>query len=163
MANIKTNHLPCRNSVSCLVFQDDLFLLVQLSGWPKNFWKFPQGGVEPGESEKQAVVRELTEELGTDKFKVLANSPHIHQYDWDRDSIEKARFKWRGQKQRFYLVEFLGKDKDIKVNAGEIQNYQWVKRAELKKHFSHKHKLFVNYMETIEKTLKTVLNHKKDN
>jgi putative (di)nucleoside polyphosphate hydrolase len=128
-----------------------MFLLVQLKNWPKNFWKFPQGGIKQGETEKQAVIRELTEELGTSKFKIVAKSPYTHKYDWGRDSVEKAGFRWRGQKQRFYLVEFLGENKDIKINTKEIQNYRWVRRSELARHFHHKHKLFANYNLVIQK------------
>lgn len=153
MADININHLAYRDNVSCLVFKKDKFLLVQLIGWPKDFWKFPQGGIKPGEGEKEAVFRELKEELGTDKFKILTKSPYLHQYDWDKDSIEKAGFRWKGQRQKFYLVEFLGKDKDIRINTKEIQNYKWVERDQLTKHFFHKHKLFADYDLMIKRTL----------
>lgn len=153
--------MPYRDNISCVVFKDDMFLLVQLNDWPKNFWKFPQGGVRQGESEKKAVIRELTEELGTDEFRIVAKSPFVHKYDWDRDSVEKAGFQWRGQKQKFYLVEFLGEDKDIKINTKEIQNYRWARRSELAKHFCHKHKLFVNYNLMIKKTLEKCFKPRK--
>lgn len=155
------NKLPYRDNVSCIVFQNDRFLLVRLNDWPKNFWKFPQGGVKQGETEKEAVIRELTEELGTDKFRIIVKSPFVHKYDWDRDSVEKAGFRWRGQKQKFYLVEFLGEDKDIKINTEEVQEYKWVKRYELAKHFHHKHKLFANYNLVIKKTLNRCLKPQK--
>lgn len=161
MTNINVNKLPYRDNVSCIVFKNDKFLLVQLNDWPRDFWKFPQGGVKQDETEKEAVARELAEELGTDKFRIVAKSSHIHQYNWDRDSIEKAGFRWKGQKQRFYLVEFLGKDENIKINTDEVQDYKWVKRYELAKHFCHKHKLFANYDLVIKKTLEKCFKPRK--
>lgn len=62
MTNINVNKLPYRDNISCIVFKDDMFLLVQLNDWPKDFWKFPQGGIEQGETEEEAVIRELIEE-----------------------------------------------------------------------------------------------------
>lgn len=155
LTKIKNIHkLPYRDNVSCLVFKKDRFLLVQLNDWPKNFWKFPQGGVKEGETEEKAVTRELIEELGTDKFRIVAKSSYVHRFNWDRDSVEKAGFRWKGQKQKLYLVEFLGTNKDIKINTDEVQDYKWVKKEELTKHFCHGHKLFADYDLVIKKVLK---------
>ena len=55
-------NLPYRKNVSAIVFKDSEFLIVQNLGYKKNEWKFPSGGVEKGETEEQALLRELKEE-----------------------------------------------------------------------------------------------------
>lgn len=146
--------LPYRDNVSCVVFKNDKFLLVQLKGWPKEYWKFPQGGVHEGEMEEDTAKRELKEELGTDKFKIVGKSIHTNLYNWDNRSIELAGCRWKGQNQRFYLIEFLGEEKDIKINKKEIQNHKWATRDELPVHIDHDVVYFSNYKASIDKVLK---------
>lgn len=153
MTKTDIKSLPYRDNVAGIVFKEERFLLVQLKGWPENFWKFPQGGMNEGESEEEAVARELAEELGTGSFKVIAKSNCTNKYDWPLDSIEKAGFRWRGQFQRFFLVEFLGEEDEIEFDKNEIQNFKWVKKEEIFGHIEHDHQLFKNYRKAIEKVL----------
>lgn len=146
--------LPYRNNVSCIVFKGSQFLLVQLVGWPRSWWKFPQGGMEKGESEKTAAQRELKEELGTQSFRIVGTSSHAHQYDWPEDSIKRAGYRWRGQIQRFVLAEHTGSNEEIGINKEEIQDYKWVDPEELFKSIDHDSPLFTNYKDTVEKVLR---------
>jgi putative (di)nucleoside polyphosphate hydrolase len=146
-------NLPYRDNVASVVFKGNKFLLVQLKGWPENFWKFPQGGMNVGEQEEGAVLRELSEELGTTNFKIIGKSVYTNKYDWPIDSIEKAGFRWKGQFQRFFVVEFLGDESEVNFDRNEIQACKWVKKDEIFGHIDHDHKLFVNYKNTIEKVL----------
>ena len=136
-----------------MIFKDDKFLLVQLIGWPENFWKFPQGGLEPGETEEEAIRRELSEELGIKKYRLIGVSSHTNQYDWADNSVKLAGFRWRGQIQKFYFVEYLGKAEKIKVNRGEVQNYKWADLNDLLISIDHEHKDFANYKNSIQKAL----------
>lgn len=145
--------LPYRKNVACVVFQGDNFLLVQLSVWHADWWKFPQGGVEDGESDEKAAKRELMEELGNEKFKIVAKSIHTNKYDWPDETIEAVNFRWRGQDQIFFLVEFYGNSEDIVVDREEIRDYRWVALEELIKSIDHKDKIFTNYGHTIKKIL----------
>lgn len=145
--------LPYRSNVACVIFKKDKFLIVHHPYWPSNFWKFPQGGVDGNEIKEIAAKRELQEELGTDKFKVIDKSKFTNQYDWSDDSLEKAGYRWRGQIQTFYLVEFLGNDQDIVVNQEEIDNFRWVDKEELFTLIDHDDKNFTNYKDTIAKIL----------
>jgi len=155
----KISHLPYRNNISCIVFKDRKFLLVQRTGWPKHFWKFPQGGVNNGEAEETAARRELMEELGTDKFKFIAKSSNTNLYDWTDDAVRKAGNKWRGQLQKFFLVEYLGSGKDIKTDKNEIQQHLWVDEKDLFSHIDHNNKNFTNYKNTIKKILLELKEH----
>ena len=146
-------NLPYRNNVGALVFKGDKYLLVQVTKWPDNFWKMPQGGVHDGESKKEALMRELKEELGSGNFKIIKQFPFKHQYDWDEESVRLADYKWRGQKQTFFLVEFTGEK--IIIDKEEVRDYCWVTKDELFKKIDSNHPLFKGYKKLVEKLLKS--------
>lgn len=55
-------------------------MLVQLKDWKENWWKFPQGGVDEGETEEEAIKRELFEELNITSFKIIRKTAFINRY-----------------------------------------------------------------------------------
>jgi putative (di)nucleoside polyphosphate hydrolase len=96
-------------------------------------WQMPQGGIDPGEMPKQAARRELYEETGTDKAEIVAESRQWLHYDLP-DSIRTGwRRRWRGQKQKWFLMRFAGKDIDIDLHRheAEFDAWKWVEPAEL--------------------------------
>ncbi len=148
-----TKMLPYRDNIAALIFKGNKYLIIQMIDWPDNFWKMPQGGVHEGENKRQALMRELKEELGSDDFKIIKQFPNKHQYDWDKESVKLAGFKWRGQKQSFFLVEFKG-DK-IRIAKDELKDYCWATKEELLKKIDIKyHPLFKGYKKLVEKLLK---------
>ncbi len=147
------NELPYRNNICCVTFKGDKFLLIQNKSWPGHWWKFPQGGIDQGETLEEAGNRELQEELSTDKFKIKGKSINTNQYDWNDESVKLAGYRWRGQIQSYLLVEFLGDDNDIKINPEETQQYKWVTLEELWPSIDQDDKNFTNYKNTIEKVL----------
>lgn len=150
---IDTSKLPYRKNVGCVAFKGDKFLLVRKPSWPEDHWKTPQGGIDEGESDEETVKRELLEELGTGKFKIIGKSKHERQYDWSDDAVEKAGYRWKGQNQKFFLAEFTGKDSDIKLDSKEIDKYKWMTKSELLKIIDIDHKNFTGYKDAIEKIL----------
>lgn len=144
--------LPYRDNVCGIVFKNNRFLLLQRIDWPDNWWKFPQGGVEDQETDEQAVVRELQEELGMINFEVVGKSIHTNKYDWDDISIMKAGNRWRGQNQKFFLINFKSNDKDI-ILAPEIKTFRWVDKNDLEKYININNQNFSNYFSTINKIL----------
>ncbi len=116
-----------RPNVCMLVYnrKGQLFLGERL-GKPGH-WQFPQGGVEAGESLKRNVLRELYEELGITKEQVgrVTKLSARHSYLWKRIPAY-AKGRWEGQQQTFWLVEFIGRDRDIDlVSADDPEFSQW--------------------------------------
>lgn len=97
-------------------------------------WQMPQGGVDEGETPAQAALRELHEEVGTDKAEIVAESRHWHYYDLP--PALAARMwggKFRGQRQRWFALRFLGVDADINVATAhpEFAAWKWAPVDEL--------------------------------
>lgn len=117
-----------KGNLACIINQDGKIFLGQRSkSLPKIIWQMPQGGQEPGETSKEAIIRELKEELGTDKFEIIYRCPETHKY-----LIKNSyRFSTQGQKLNIWLVKFTGKDSDIKLDQKELVNFRWVDRKQL--------------------------------
>jgi putative (di)nucleoside polyphosphate hydrolase len=92
-------------------------------------WQMPQGGIDPGETPRQAALRELKEEIGTDRAEILAESRGWLRYDLPG---ELAGAIWgghyRGQKQKWFAMRFTGRDSDIDLATEhpEFDCWQWV-------------------------------------
>jgi putative (di)nucleoside polyphosphate hydrolase len=68
-----------------------------------NVWQFPQGGIDEGETPKEALFRELKEEIGTNDIEILAEYPEWLEYDFP-DVIAKKMYPYDGQRQKYFLV-----------------------------------------------------------
>ena len=92
-------------------------------------WQMPQGGVDPGETPRQAAMRELEEEIGTAKAEILGESRVWLKYDLP---VELAGGIWggryRGQRQKWFVMRFTGSDGDINLATEhpEFDAWQWV-------------------------------------
>ena len=100
-------------------------------------WQMPQGGVEPGEDPAVAVLRELEEEIGTSKARVLAESAGWRCYDLPEHLQGKVwGGRYRGQRMKWFLLAFTGRDEDIRPDAvdhPEFRAWKWVEPADLPK------------------------------
>jgi len=91
-------------------------------------WQMPQGGLDPGEDAQDGALRELEEETGIARAKVeiLARCPVELLYDLPDDLIGKMwNGKWRGQRQTWFLMRFLGEDEDVNLETPEPEFRAW--------------------------------------
>lgn len=99
-------------------------------------WQMPQGGIDAGEEPKPAALRELKEEIGTDKVEILGESREWLTYDLPDELIPKIwGGKYRGQKQKWFAMRFLGEDRDIDIATEhpEFSTWKWVEPEEVPK------------------------------
>jgi putative (di)nucleoside polyphosphate hydrolase len=97
-------------------------------------WQMPQGGIDRGESPRQAALRELKEEVGTDKAEILAEAAKWLRYDVPREISGRVwRGRYRGQMQKWFAMRFIGEDHDIdlRTHHPEFDAWQWIAAAEL--------------------------------
>jgi len=99
-------------------------------------WQMPQGGLDPGEDPEAGAFRELEEETGIPRAKVaiVARCPVELTYDLPDDLVGKMwKGKWRGQRQTWFLMRFLGEDKDVDLETEEpeFRAWKWADPAEL--------------------------------
>ena len=137
--------MALRQAVSVVVFQDNEFLMVAGKDWPEGAWCFPQGGVESGESHHQAVLRELKEELGSDKCVILMKSKTEHSYLFPEEMRKKKGFD--GQYQTIWFAQFMGEKQEIKP-ASELRKHAWFLRNEIIPNM-----MYPEQRETFEKVL----------
>jgi putative (di)nucleoside polyphosphate hydrolase len=123
-------------------------------------WQMPQGGIDKGESPRQAALRELKEEAGTDQAEILAESAGWLTYDVPREIAGRLwRGRYRGQMQKWFAMRFTGEDRDIdlRTHHPEFDAWKWVAPAELPTLIvPFKRQLYVDVLREFEALLKKI-------
>lgn len=89
-------------------------------------WQMPQGGIDKGEYPKDAALRELEEEVGTNKAEIISESNDWYKYDIPENLIGQLwGGKYRGQSQKWFLMKFTGNDEDININTPNPEFSEW--------------------------------------
>ena len=99
-------------------------------------WQMPQGGLDEGEDPEAGALRELQEETGIapDKVEIVARCPVELTYDLPEDLVGKMwQGKWRGQRQTWFLMRFIGRDDDIHLDTPEpeFRAWKWAEPSDL--------------------------------
>lgn len=98
-------------------------------------WQMPQGGIDAGEDPRGAVLRELAEEIGTDRAEIVGEHPDWLTYDLPPELLGRALGgRYRGQRQRWFALRFRGDDADIRLDLDphpEFDAWRWAELAEL--------------------------------
>ena len=96
---------------------------------PKNFWQMPQGGVDSDEKFLTAAFRELYEETSIKNVKLIQEIEGTYTYELPKNLLGIIwKGKYRGQKQKWFLMKYLGDDNEInlKTNNPEFLEWKWV-------------------------------------
>ncbi len=131
------NDLPYRPCVGiCLVNAQGLIFAGQRKDSPSLAWQMPQGGIDKDEKPRAAALRELHEETGVtaDLVEVLEKTPDWVTYDLPPDLLGKVwGGKFRGQRQKWFLMRYLGSDAQINIAAEhpEFSAWKWVRGDEM--------------------------------
>ena len=124
--NSELGYRPCVGVM--LVNMDGRVFVGQRIDSQVEAWQMPQGGIDPGEEEKEAAFRELGEETGIspDHVEIIAKARDEHLYDLPPELVGKLwGGKYRGQRQTWFLARFLGSDSDIDIATPHPEFSQW--------------------------------------
>ncbi|MDB3872697.1 RNA pyrophosphohydrolase [Pelagibacteraceae bacterium] len=127
-------NLPYRHGVGMMVFNDKKQIFVGKRIDNQEAWQMPQGGVDKGENVEVAAKRELYEETGIQSIRIIKKSDKEYIYDLPDHLLGKIwKGKYKGQKQTWYLMKFLGPDSEININQKhpEFNEWKWVSIDEL--------------------------------
>ena len=127
--------LPLRTGVGIILLnhENKVFVGKRIDN-PKNFWQMPQGGINQNENFLQAAKRELEEETGIKSVELVKELNEWLGYDLPENLLGKVlEGKYRGQKQKWFIMKFVGKDNEINVKTKnpEFLDWKWIGVSEL--------------------------------
>jgi len=129
------NKLPLRIGVGIVLLnnKNNVFVGRRIDN-PKKFWQLPQGGVDNNENLFQAAKRELEEETSIKSIKLIKELDSWLEYDLPQNLLGKIwNGKYRGQKQRWFIMKFIGSEKEINIKTKnpEFLAWKWIDFSKL--------------------------------
>ena len=127
--------LPLRTGVGVVLLNSEnkVFVGKRIDN-PKDFWQMPQGGVNQKENFLHAAKRELEEETGIKSVKLIKELDGWFKYDLPQYLLGKIwKGKYRGQKQKWFVMRFIGKSNEINVKTenAEFFDWKWIELSKL--------------------------------
>jgi len=126
MTNENTN-LPLRSGVGIVVLNKNnkVFVAKRIDN-QKNFWQMPQGGVDRGEDYLTAAYRELEEETSIKNINLIKELDGLISYELPKNLLGVIwNGKYKGQKQKWFIVRFLGQDSEINIKTKNPEFCEW--------------------------------------
>ena len=131
----KKKQLPLRSGVGIILLnhKNKVFVGKRIDN-PKNFWQMPQGGVDQNENFLHAAKRELEEETSVKSVEIIKEMNKLFIYELPENLLGKVlEGKYRGQKQKWFIMKFVGKNTEINVKTKnpEFLDWKWIDISEL--------------------------------
>ena len=122
--------LPLRSGVGIVLLnkENKVFVAKRIDN-PKNFWQMPQGGVDEGEDFLKAAYRELEEETSIKNVDLIKELDGMITYELPERLLGIIwKGKYRGQKQKWFVMKFVGEDKEINIKTKnpEFLDWKWI-------------------------------------
>ena len=133
MKNRKKLPLRIGVGIALLNHENKIFVGKRIDN-PANSWQMPQGGVDKNESFLEAAKRELEEETSIQTVEVLKELNEWLTYDLPKNLLGKLwKGKYRGQKQKWFIMKFLGKNDEINIRTKrpEFLDWKWINYSDL--------------------------------
>ena len=133
MKNRKELPLRIGVGIALLNHENKIFVGKRIDN-PANSWQMPQGGVDKNEDFLQAAKRELEEETSIRTVKIIKELNEWLTYDLPKNLLGKLwKGKYRGQKQKWFIMKFLGKNDEINIRTkkAEFLDWKWIEPSVL--------------------------------
>ena len=155
MANYQ---LPMRTGVGIIVLNNNNQVFVgKRKDNPGDKWQMPQGGVDKGEDFITAMKRELIEETSIKNIKILKEIHNMYQYELPNNLVGIIwKGKFRGQRQKWFITKFLGKNDEINLDTQhpEFIDWKWIDPQDLPEVIvDFKKKLYLNLLKEINQVI----------
>ena len=123
----KFRNLPLRSGVGIVILnkENKIFVAKRIDN-PKNFWQMPQGGVDKDEDFLSAAYRELEEETSIKDVELIREIDEILTYELPKHLLGIIwKGKYKGQKQKWFIMRYLGTDDKININTKKPEFLEW--------------------------------------
>ena len=130
------NKLPLRIGVGIILLNNEnkVFVGKRIDNQKGNHWQMPQGGIDENENFLEAAKRELEEETSIKSVKIIKELNNWLTYDLPENLLGKIwKGRYRGQKQKWFIMRFLGENKEINIKTKhpEFLEWKWINSSEL--------------------------------
>lgn len=126
-----------RPNVAALIVNDDNETLILNAQGHGDYWGLPQGGIDPGESAEEAVLREVQEETSLRGLRIVRRFSNIYKYTWSKPY---TRYGYKGQSQSLFILRYSGPRDAVRLSRYEHKAFRWVKIEDLLHKASPVHK-----------------------